>query len=131
MPQEGLPLWKALAATDLTEDEVLVNQEWRQRFPEVYEQLDELMGSPPPEWDKVWIPGPMLVETGGKTQLLFATSDSWLMSTVDTIGIFAGYAEIPALAALEEYGPEPVFEAADKASCCMNESDGMNCRRLR
>ena len=83
MPQGGLPYWKALAAFDFANEQVLENQEWRSRFPDTYERLDALVNSPPPEWGKVWIPHPMLVEMAKQTHLYFATNDEWLMGSDD------------------------------------------------
>jgi hypothetical protein len=116
MSYQNLPYWKALAAFALSNEQVLANQEWRSQFPDVYEHLDSLMGMPPPVWGKVLIPGPMLVEMAKYTRLLFATDGKWLISTIDRVGIPPGYEEISALEALERYGLESVFEAADKAS---------------
>jgi hypothetical protein len=116
MPKGDLPYWKALAAFDFTNEQVLQNQKWRLRFPDTYERLDALMNSPPPEWGKLWIPHSMLVEMARQTRLHFATNEEWLISTIDRKGVPAGYKEISALEALKQYGPEQVFEAADKAS---------------
>ncbi len=116
MSQEGLPYWKAMAAFALTEEEVWTNQKWRLRFPDVYERLDALMDSPPPEMGRVRIPYSMLAEMAKQTRLFFATNGEWLMSTIDRVEIPPGYEELYALEALERYGPEHIFEAADKAS---------------
>jgi len=51
-----LPFWKALAAFEFQSEEVLINREWRSKFPKAYEQLDALMDSPPPVWGQVCIP---------------------------------------------------------------------------
>jgi hypothetical protein len=107
-------------------EEVQANQKWRPRFPDVYERLDALIDSTPPEWGKVWIPRPMLVEMTGQTQLVFATNGKWLMSTIDKGGIPVGYEKVSALEALEKYGPERVFEAADKASSRVDDFEGAN-----
>lgn len=131
MSQEGLPYWKALAAFDFTNDQVLQNQEWRPRFPDTYERLDALANGPPPEWGQVWIPYLMLVEMAKQTHLHFATNDEWLMSTIDRKGIPVGYREISAEEALKRYGPEHMFEAADKSSSRVGDYRGGRLSRGR
>ena len=100
----------------LAEEEVWANQKWRLRFPDVYERLDALMDSPPPEMGQSADSVLMLVEMAKQTRLFFATNGEWLMSTIDRVGIPPDYEEISVLQALERYSPERVFEAADKAS---------------
>ncbi len=121
--RKGLSYWKALAAFNLSEQDVWTNSKWRVLFPDVYECLDLLMNSSPPEWGKVWVPYSMLVEMAKQTPLFFATNGVWLMSTIAREGIRVGYEEISALEALEWYGPEHVFEAADKASSFVGDSN--------
>lgn len=111
----GLAFWKALAAFELQPEEVLMNREWRSKFPKVYEQLDALMDSPPPAWGKVWIPYAMLVEMAKVTRVLFFVSREWLIGTNCREAVPAEFEEITPLEALECYGPEHVFEATDKS----------------
>lgn len=115
MSPRGLPFWKALAAFELQPEEVLTNQEWRLKFPRVYEQLDTLMDSPPPAWGKVWIPYAMLVEMAKVTRVLFFVSREWLIGTNRREAVPTGFKEITPLEALQRYGPEHVFEASDKS----------------
>ncbi len=82
MPKTGLPYWKAHAACNLPEKDIWTNQEWRAMFPKVYERLDALMDSPPPEMGQVWIPYPMLVAMSKQARLFFATNGERLMATI-------------------------------------------------
>lgn len=123
MSGEGLSYWKARAAFNFTKDQILSNQEWRAKFPKVYERLDALHDGFPPERGKIWVPYAMLVEMAKQTRLFFATNGEWLMSIIDRVGIPPDYEEISALEAMERYGPEHVFEAADKASSRVRSSE--------
>lgn len=114
MPQLRMLSWKAGAAFDKADD-VYMNPEWRDKYPETY-RVPPDRGSPLPINGRTILPEEMVIEMAKRSTYKFGYYDGNLACYYENDYIPGNVEKLTPLEALLKCGGESVFEAADSGA---------------